>query len=436
MVLLVKSARAATLSALALATGLAWLPQTSFAQNFGGFAAGMIARGMMGGRHGGGGYRRHRGGGGGDSDDQGSNQGSDRAKQEQANANANAVAAEEATRKVDLNDKTERQRNVKAAINEFIEVLKAQHKLLEASNSNIRGAFRGGINQLTEGEIRLAVDKAYQEGHLTDFETLAGELWTRDRLQVQILVEAEKGILPYFKGVGAKGPDLNNLQDVFKESAESVYARALELAEIIGVSRSFDHFIRTIYENSDQAPIGLETVGADVRYERMLTNVINDVDRYYFAVESIENQRTSTLTGRLAQQFSFRFRARRALYDCLAASYVSLITGGGSVPSPFMNGPSKAQPGGLLQTGRQGNAIPSKNGAATVVAASADTPENVWKRTRQLVGQTCKELTRPLAQNAMGGGLKPISARTDLAVNAGMAVNRSEGQYLQMRSGE
>jgi hypothetical protein len=71
---------------------------------------------------------------------------------------------------------------------------------------------------------------------------------------VQILREAKQGIEPYFKGVGAKGPSMADLKDVFAKSATAVYARALELAEIVGVSHSFDRFIRAIYENSDRVP--------------------------------------------------------------------------------------------------------------------------------------------------------------------------------------
>jgi hypothetical protein len=36
----------------------------------------------------------------------------------------------------------------------------------------------------------------------------------------------------------------------------------------------------------------------------------------------------------------------------------------------------------------------------------------------------------------MSTGLKPISVRIDLAVAAGIAFDRAEGQYLQIRTGE
>jgi hypothetical protein len=426
--LLLNRARAVTFSAMAFASGLTWMPDVSFARDgWGGFAAGVIAGGIMRGfpgGGGGGGGGRHRGGGGGG--DQSNNDGGGTpAKKEQVAQNA--VLEWAARKNSDNNDNIESMRNVAAAIQDFIAELKKRHQKLAEDTARSRGTPRNDINQITEGEIRLSVEKAYQESHLTDFEALAGEIWTRDRLQVQILLEAQKGIVPYFNGVGAKGPDLNNLQDVFKESAIIVYGRALELAEIVGVGRSFDHFIRTIYENSDQAPVGLQTVGADLQYEHMVTRVINDVDRDFFAIERLDNQKTATLSARLSQQFSFRFRSRRALYDCIAANYVSLVTDGSVQQAQYSKGQGQ---NGLLASGtiRRGNVI--------TVADSSDSTEEVMKRTRAFVGKTCKEMTRPVAQNAVATGLHPIPARTDLAVNAGMAVNRSEGQYLQIRTGE
>ncbi len=437
-----KPLRVFSISAAALAAGVMFAPDIAEAQFGGGIPSGIVG-GFM--RHGfpgggGGGYRhRHNGGGGGGDESPSGGQGG---KQDHAKNNENAVLLYETAEAMALNQNSEESRNVGNAITSFITVLEQEHrKLRNSTNANVRASTGSNINQITEGEIRASVDKAYEETHLTDFDTLAGELWTRDRLQVQILREAEKGILPYFNGVGARGPDMNNLQEVFKEAAVKVYARALELSEIIGVSRSFDHFIRTIYENSDQAPEGLWTVGADVQYERMLTRVINDVDHTYFIANrvDIENQRAATLAVRLSHQFDFRFRARRALYDCLSAGYVALISKSQSA-SPQIGAGSGGSRGAKIDIfARPGTKTPSAKPATpdvVNVVESGDSAAEVWKRAQQVVGEKCREITKPFARTASESGLKPISARTDLAVAAGLAFDRSGGQYLQIRTGD
>ncbi len=428
-----KFIRIFSLSAVTVATSALWMPDISLAGDGFGMAMG-IMRGMM--NHGGGGgsYRhRYRGGGGGGGGYSGG-QDSETKKQE----NQNAALRAEALSLAASNQNSEESRNVDAAIDRFIKFLENQHQILRRSRENVRASSGSNINQITEGEIRIAVDKAYQDMRLSEFDRLAGELWTQDRLKVQILWEGEKKIEPYFKGVGAKGPDVNNLQDALKTAAGSVYARALELSEIIGVSRSFDHFIRTIYENSDQAPVSLWTVGADVQYERMITRVINEVDRNYFIADrvAIDNQRSETLAAKLSHQFDFRFRARRALYDCLAAGYVSLITKETPAAPQFASKPNERR--GVIFDLFSRPAPDVKPAAPQVVnvVEGTDTSESVWKRARDLVSEKCKEITKPIAREAADTGLRPISARMDLAVQAGLAMDRSQGQYLKIRTEE
>jgi hypothetical protein len=424
--------RAVTLSALAFATTLTWMPDVSFARRGFGFgvAAGIMGGMMMRGYPGGGGRHRYRGGGGGSGDSPSNTPAS----------NENAALQMEALILTTANQKSEEWRNVDEQIKNFIKFLELKHQDLRKSRENVRASSGSNINQITEGEIRVALEKAYQEAHLTDFDALSGELWTHDRLQVQVLWIGRDKIAPYFNGVGAKGPDVNNLQDALKQSSELVYLRALEMSEIIGVSRSFDHFIRTIYENSDQAPANLWTVGADVQYERMVTAVINDVDRDFFVAdrEAIDNQRAAKLAVRLSHQFDFRFRARRALYDCLAAGYTSLIS---KAPLPPQNAAGAQGSRGAKMDifSRFGlDSLASKPSAPEVinVVESGDTSDEVWKRARQWTAGRCQNITRPIAKTAADSGLKPIAARIDLAVAAGMAADRSEGQYLQIRTGD
>ena len=328
-----------------------------------------------------------------------------------------------------FNEAIERNRNVDKAVADFISVLEQEHKALRNNqNANVRVSTGSNINQVTAGEIRLAVEKAYEEAHLTDFDSLTGELWTRDRLLVQVLVEAKIGVLPYFQGVGAKGPDVSNMQDVFREAARSVYARALELSDIVGVSYSFDRFIRTIYENSDRAPQGLWTVGADVHYERVLTRIINGVDQEHFSrsaqmpisrASGDSPARSVTQGERLSQLFEFRFRARRSLYDCLAASYVELTNAGtASTEAQFASPPGSGERGARVEVDRMPVVTPAvsdpglqKVSSASAAAGSSD----LWQRAQQMVGQKCRAMTIELARTAENVGLRPISARWNSA---------------------
>lgn len=355
-------------------------------------------------------------------------------------ANANAAQLEAAMWEIYLNETIEKNRNVDAAITEFIELLEQEHRVLrKSSDANVRVSTGPNINQVTAGEIRVSIERAYTEAQLTDFDSLTGELWTRDRLLVQILHEARTGILPYFQGVGAKGPDVANLQQVFKEAAATVYARALELSDIIGVSFSFDRFIRTIYENSDRAPQGLWTVGADLHYERLLTRVINGVDQEHFSLLKPASPAAITQGQRLAQLFQFRFRARRTLYDCLAASYLDLTGGGGSggVQIPIQAAtPIGGERGVRVEvTDRMPIITPTaagQDGPGAAFAATAGSSTEVWKRTQQFVGDKCRTSTVDLAMSTQTTALKPISARWNSAAGS----QKPEGQYLQIRLDE
>ncbi len=391
------------------ATVLALTVETpATAGDFGaGFVTGMIVghalRGLGDGG-GGGGRHRHRGG----HDDTTSSSSSSSSKnQQKQQVNENAADDTAAIRQVNANIQTELNRNVDAAIEHFVDTLKELHRTFVKASEN--------SNQITKGEILAAVGDAYSYAHLSDFDGLAGELWTRDRLQVQILREGEKGIRPYFDGVASKGADLNNLKQVLSDAATKVYARALEIGDIVGVSHSFDQFIRTIYENSDRVPQNLWTLGADGHYERLLTTVINGVDRQYFLsarpINTANTVETDRLYSRISMQFDFRFRGRRVLFDCLSSNYVELA-----------KAPASAQTVNLIQTeplrGAQIDIIGSKaaeksfNASPLKVAQGAGSAE-IWERAKKLVSEQCKANMAPLAQEALGQGLKPISARWD-----------------------
>jgi hypothetical protein len=328
-----------------------------------------------------------------------------------------------------LNSTAEENRNVDLAVSLFVGTLQAFHEQMNRELSRRSSSVRGdGVNQVTAGEVKRAVELAYQSGNLSHFDRFAGELWTRDRLQVQILREARHGLEPYYKGVGARGPSINDIEKLLEVSARAVYGRALEVGEIIGVSHSFDRFIRTIYENSDRAPQSLVTVGADNHYERLLSRAINSVDRRNFIADGPVAERDPL---GLERQFQFRFRARRVLYDCLSSSYVGLVMGNSGRPQmarPLPAGVvtiSRVQP--LLSTSPQQGAtedaqsnrdraattrIVEQSGAAQLPAA--DQP-NIWLRVKGHVESQCQTPMIATAEDAQANGLQPVPARWDSA---------------------
>jgi hypothetical protein len=377
-------------------------------------------------------------GGGGES---GERESSQKEQQQPQEASINYYEEAEAQLRIQQNEAAERNRNVKKAIDHFIEVLAAQHKYLRGEATNVRAG--DSINQVTAGEVRSEVERAYLEARLTEFDRFAGELWTRDRLTVQILREAEREVEPYFEGVGAKGPSMEDLKSVFSRAAAKVYVRAIELGEIVGVSHSFDRFIRTIYENSDRAPKSLWTIGADGRYERLLSRSINTIDRTFFIAE--QPVASNDPLG-LERMFQFRFRARRALYDCLSAHYASMAVDRsnpmiGALPALIVEGemPGEASSRGISLEPSAGNA-PTPPSAQTQHSAATQSPESseqVWTQVTQHVREACNTPMMQIANSARQDGLQPVPARWDVG-SASQQINGLDPtpQLLPIKDGQ
>jgi hypothetical protein len=377
-------------------------------------------------------------GGGGNNGDREASRKQEEKSQE---ASINYYEEAEAQQRILQNEAAERNRNVKKAIDRFIEVLAAQHSSLRGEQTNVRAG--NSINQVTAGEVRSEVESAYLEARLTEFDRFAGELWTRDRLTVQILREAEREVEPYFEGVGAKGPSMEDLKTVFSKAAAKVYARAIELAEIVGVSHSFDRFIRTIYENSDRAPESLWTIGADGRYERLLSRSINAIDRNFFITDG--PVATNDPLG-LERLFQFRFRARRALYDCLSAHYASMAVDRsnpmmGTLPTLIVEGamPGDTQNRGISLEPAAGSAIASPMTQAQQPAASSspESSEQVWTNVTQHVRGACNTPMMQIANAARQEGLQPVPARWDVgSVSQQMDGLNPSPQFMPINSAQ
>lgn len=329
----------------------------------------------------------------------------------------NAAAQAARARAIERSERAERGRNVDKAVRRFIAELERLHKRLRGSRTNVRASRSSDINQVTAGEVLRLVDDTYRstDTSLAQFDRFAGELWTRDRLKVELLSEARRGLPPYFDGVGAKGPSMSDLQVVFQKAGVQVYSRAVELSEIVGVSHSFDRFIRTISENSDRVPASLHTVGADSRYEALLPRAMSTIDSSLLVKTS--NVPAADRAG-LNSRFQFRFRARRALYDCLSANYVEIATG--QAPK------EKSNEMGLVQINKIGLASSTNRGAAldlpsdqaeqqprSQAGAASDTHE-VLRRMRDQVQEKCGRYMAALYEDVRNGNFRPHRARADM----------------------
>jgi hypothetical protein len=313
-------------------------------------------------------------------------------------------------------------RNVDLAVKVFLKYIDCKHQELRGvswwaciqqpvDKVAMKVSTGPNINQITAGEIRRAVEDAYKQGRLYEFERFAGELWTRDRLMVRLLRHSQQGLDPYFYGVGAKGASMSDLNDLFSRSARDVYAKALEVAEIIGVSHSFDRFIRTIYEYSDRADESLWTVGADGRYERLVTNYINAVPAELFILTA--GTHGSDNQG-LEKQFQFRFRARRALYDCMSANYSDLVGGGAKSIAVSTAAKADSTRGAKLERTHVGGAQVETGAIKT--PAALETFEEIpgaWRRAETQVGSVCRPTLQRITLDATAGKIAPVPSRWD-----------------------
>jgi hypothetical protein len=329
-----------------------------------------------------------------DGEDGGEAKAARRTPDERASDARNHAAAEAERNEIRRTEQLERGRDVALAIEQFRELLEFLHRDLRstgANGTNVKASFN--INQVTEGEIRRAVDAAFKTARLSEFERFSGELWTRDRLTVRILDTSRRQLGEFFRGVGVKGVSMSDLEQIFDQSAKQVYSHAMQISEMVGVSHSFDRFIRTIYEHSDRADESLSTIGADGRYERIVASYVDSVPREEFLGGG--TALAADPTG-LERQFLFRFRARRVLYDCMAARYADVIS---------------QNRGPTLET----NVRPDTTRPSIIRAASGDTAarEQVWSRMGTFVETSCRDPLGNVLTDAKDNRLQPRPARWD-----------------------
>lgn len=386
---------------------------------------------------------------------------------EKARLLRNAVATEEEAQEERRAQKVERQRNVEKAIDEFISCLKGLHGLpskgfdwlceAESTDATAKGSE---ISQVTAGEIVRALNESYRRAHLQEFERLAGELWTRDRLLVRVIDRSRRELPPYFKGVGSKGPSMDELRKVFDKVAQEVYSRALEVNEVVGVSNSFDRFIRTVYENTDENAwiIGYEAgevQGVDGRYERIATAALNTVPREKImgardggdlSSAGYESEHIDEAPDPLGieRQFRFRFRARRVYYDCLSEAYTNIgrtitaparsIDTAGPVTTPegggsaVTAGTSGAEDAVAPAPAAQSEGEIDTGALATSLPVDASATEVAWVRAQQSAHGRCRGGIDRVAKLALERKIRPESARWTSGFNLAPTAPEAGGQ--------
>ncbi|MFZ4808452.1 MAG: hypothetical protein ACOYLQ_14440 [Hyphomicrobiaceae bacterium] len=319
------------------------------------------------------------------------------------------AAANEEWQERERSKRQEAERDVDGAISSFIDSLRREFKTKQGGrDAAINVSFN--INQVTEGEVKRLVESAFEIGRLNQFERLPGEMWTRNRLMVRILRESERELGAYFKGVGVRGTSKDDLRNIFEQSSKRVYSQAIETAEIVGVSYSFDRFIRTIFEHSDQVPDSLSTQGADGHYERLVSETIESIPRELFVAHQGDQSITSDPLG-LQRHFLYRFRARRAVYDCISSNYLGIVRGGNS--GRIIDASTTGT--GTAPTPNRNDAKPTLQ-PVTVETGSATTllelPQ-AWRRMHEYTGKTCRTVLAQVATESKDGRLEPKPARWD-----------------------
>ena len=354
---------------------------------------------------GGGGHRSHSKPDKGDDDDSSSDKSDEKTNDQRAADERNFARQKDEMQEREKTARVEVARNVDLAVARFVNKdLKERHEALRLGekDSNVKAAGNG-INQVTIGEVKRAVEAAYKSEHLDQFEKFAGELWTRDRLMVRILQQSRKELDVYFQGVGVKGVSMDDIKGIFVKSAQHVYGQALQIAEMMGVSYSFDRLIRTVFEHSgagEEANQGA-TANSDGRYERLVTSVVDTGLRYGFVGEDAAGSSEVQLLDR---QFTYRFRARRVIYDCIAASYGDILTGGNnSKGGSSIQASDRSTPGGRTMPASQNSQAPTTAG--------------VWPRVTALVNTKCSDPLKVVANDARSDKLLPKPVRWDSSGN-------------------
>jgi len=328
-------------------------------------------------------------------------------------------AAREELEERNRSARQEAERDIDGAITKFILALKES---LESKRSEKGSAVTVSkdINQVTEGEVKRLLEAAFEGSRLPQFERMPGEMWTRNRLMVRMLHQSKRELASYVEGIGVRGTSKEDLRNIFEKAAVVVHHQAIETSEIVGVSYSFDRFIRTIFENSDQVPDSLSTQGADGHYERIVSQTIDSVPREVFIAAQNEQSIASDPLG-LQRHFLYRFRARRAVFDCISSSYMKIVRGEAGAGSAGQMIDAGLKAGGQSETTQAATSASPAQGDARLQATGATLQELpvTWQRMHQYAGSACRTVLADVATQARDNRLDPKPARWDSTLGDG-----------------
>jgi len=339
------------------------------------------------------------------------------AEQKALEAKAYFAALEELQER-NRSTRQEAERDFDGAISDFIKDLK--RRLEDKKKSGSAVTVSNDINQVTEGEVKRLIEAAFDGSRLPQFERMPGEMWTRNRLLVRMLRQSKRELASYVEGVGVRGTSKDDLRNIFEKAAAVVQYQAIETAEIVGVSYSFDRFIRTIFENSDQVPDSLSTQGADGHYERIVSQTIDSIPREVFIAAQNEQSIASDPLG-LQRHFLYRFRARRAVYDCISSSYMKIVRGDTGAGSAGQMIDAGLKAGAQSDTTQAATSASPAQGDARLQATGATLQELpvTWQRMHQYAGSACRTVLADVATQARDNRLDPKPARWDSTLGDG-----------------
>jgi hypothetical protein len=133
----------------------------------------------------------------------------------------------------------------------------------------------------------------------------------------------------------------------------------------------------------------------------------------------------------MQRQFLYRFRARRALYDCLSAKYPDLVQkyGGRLIEASYEDGSASKETGKSAETSKM---TVANKGISVEAAAAPATPESspsqpaetgavvmmeldntVWGKANAFLEQYCRTSIQTVASDAVTGNIHPVSSRSD-----------------------
>lgn len=308
-------------------------------------------------------------------------------------------------------------RDVDAAIAEFIDKLKSEHEALWANaKTKAEVANLDEINSITEVDIRQSLDGAYIKNRLIAFDSFSGELWTRERLLVQVLREAKLRIEPYFDGIGAKGPSRQDVENVLSESAAAIYARAFEVNELLGLAQSFDRFSRTVYERTDETDLQLASSAqkfsaAEDYFETFVSHELSSTRRQQAEaiqkalMQSSPDESVVEQVDMADREFIVRYRARRVLFDCLDRGYAEIIGG------PALPGGKATEVSLESNEGAVGAADTGGSAEATGRAVSSSSDVDLGTNVSTYMQSVCS----PSIGELVNSEIAPIPARSQIA---------------------